>query len=558
MRSSHFLIGVASSVLVAACSQADTDGETPGAGVPEEPKQTCAEPATTPTWTLADRFCRGVNEVGVTLVDWEGQIANPAITMTLLPPRAATFPVDITVTADTPRIYFDAGSRPTRKFGTTYDPPSFTHTFADATPFTFKIAAWPDRDGTNDEHTLRIAGSDGLTTNVPIHVLDQDVGTTPSFAITLDFSKDPALPDGTRFFDDPAKRQIMTQAAEDWAYFLDGSGLDPVAAGAEETLVDDVKGWYGERPKVTNATGYTGFLLYGVGIQTEEIRSTGFPNPAGPIQTRGGTEIPGRLRRSGAIEMESRGNYATVGWTVSTSDDDWYKLENLTDLPADIASIAHHEIGHALFFDRGYTRFKPGEKDEDTGKITYGTLSSAALREYYPGDPAFPGDPRQVDGLRIDHNSHFSTGIREGSEPQLGTIDPASGFGAFGNEYADTGTMPRRRWLITKLDLLAAEAIGYSLRRTASPFVALAVTPPELAPGAAKTAYSGRIEAKGGVPPYNFTVATGELPAGVRLDWFTGALAGTPRAAGTYTFDVKVEDSLGAVTSVEGVALVVR
>src|SRR5262249_6969546 len=150
----------------------------------------------------------------------------------------------------------------------------------------------------------------------------------------------------------------------------------------------------------------------------------------------------------------------------------------------DLASVAHHEIGHALFFDKGYERFTNGVA-QPGGAIEYGTLTSDTIREYYPGDLPFPGDNRHVDGLRIDDKSHFSTGIRPEGELQLGSIDPASGFGAFGNEYADTGTMPARRWIITKLDLLAAEAIGYSLRRSTSPFVALAVAPVALAAGTA-------------------------------------------------------------------------
>ena len=42
------------------------------------------------------------------------------------------------------------------------------------------------------------------------------------------------------------------------------------------------------------------------------------------------------------------------------------------------------------------------------------------------------------------------------------SVDPASGFGAFGNEC--NGLMPPRRWIITRLDLLALAVIGYPLR----------------------------------------------------------------------------------------------
>jgi hypothetical protein len=53
--------------------------------------------------------------------------------------------------------------------------------------------------------------------------------------------------------------------------------------------------------------------------------------------------------------------------------------------------------------------------------------------------------------LPIDPSDHFD-----------GQVDPASGFGAFGNEYH--GVMPAKRWIITRTDLFALEAIGYRLR----------------------------------------------------------------------------------------------
>jgi hypothetical protein len=45
-----------------------------------------------------------------------------------------------------------------------------------------------------------------------------------------------------------------------------------------------------------------------------------------------------------------------------------------------------------------------------------------------------------------------------------GVIDPESGQGAFGYEYH--GNIPRERWIPTKLDLLYAQEVGYTLRRT--------------------------------------------------------------------------------------------
>ena len=51
----------------------------------------------------------------------------------------------------------------------------------------------------------------------------------------------------------------------------------------------------------------------------------------------------------------------------------------------------------------------------------------------------------------------------------------------------------------------------------------------------------------GGVSPYTFSVATGTLPAGLTLNTSTGAITGTPTAAGTFT--IKVKDSAGSVAT---------
>jgi len=66
--------------------------------------------------------------------------------------------------------------------------------------------------------------------------------------------------------------------------------------------------------------------------------------------------------------------------------------------------------------------------------------------------------------------------------------------------------------------------------------------------GIVGTAYSQTLTASGGQPPYSWTVTTGALPAGLRLAP-TGALTGTPTAAGASSFTVQVNDSASAKAS---------
>jgi hypothetical protein len=78
----------------------------------------------------------------------------------------------------------------------------------------------------------------------------------------------------------------------------------------------------------------------------------------------------------------------------------------------------------------------------------------------------------------------------------------------------------------------------------------IGATPPPLtvtcptATAQAGVAYSSALAAAGGVPPYTFSTI-GSPPAGLTLNSGTGALTGTPSAAGAVTFTAKVVDSSG-------------
>jgi len=58
----------------------------------------------------------------------------------------------------------------------------------------------------------------------------------------------------------------------------------------------------------------------------------------------------------------------------------------------------------------------------------------------------------------------------------------------------------------------------------------------------AESAYSQNFTTSGGTAPYQYTIASGSLPAGLSLGT-GGALTGTPTVAGTFTFTVKSTDS---------------
>jgi hypothetical protein len=147
---------------------------------------------------------------------------------------------------------------------------------------------------------------------------------------------------------------------------------------------------------------------------------------------------------------------------------------------------------------------------------TMGKFEDPSIRDYLGAD------------LKIDKADHLA-----------GVVDPASRRGAFGNEYH--GDMPPCRWQITKLDLSCAKAIGYPLRET-SAFAPLRLQTEELPGAAVGKKYAEKVRATGGIPFYEWEVTAGSLPAGLKLDSFSGAISGTPAKAGVFEFSIRVRD----------------
>ena len=460
---------------------------------------------------IQDGFGRNISADSVRMVDWEGEIANPAIKISLIPNASATFPIDVQLTADHPRLYFNMPSQ------TGVNGPSKNLQIVSANPVDVYLSVFPDPDSLDELHTLAIvyteSGKSPVTTKKVITVRDEDrPGREITYQISTDFSKDTK----NFFLNDSLKQAIVRQAADDWAYYLADPGLDPVAVGDEQSFIwnDD----WASGTWVSNSFAYQGFLLYAYGQDNSEARSGGGASNHA-FQKVNGIEIP--LRRSGGYHAEPDGNFNELGWNTTITADSWFASRNLSGEAHDLYSIALHEIGHAL----GYHAF--AYPDFETFSLA-GFIDDLRLIDYHGSV------------VPINSSAHMNPG---GSGF---VVDRISKKGAFGSEYA--AEMPLGRWLITKLSLLGLQAIGHTLRET-SPFLPLAMKDSVLMDGVLNENYQDSWQAKGGLAIYDWQIASGSLPAGLGLNRFTGQISGIPTETGVFPLDVDVRDYDGAVHS---------
>jgi hypothetical protein len=81
----------------------------------------------------------------------------------------------------------------------------------------------------------------------------------------------------------------------------------------------------------------------------------------------------------------------------------------------------------------------------------------------------------------------------------------------------------------------------FTIVKGSPPSTAPTITTTTLPDGTIDSGYSAALSATGGVVPYTWSLAAGQLPAGLTLDANSGVISGTPSGpAGTSTFDVRV------------------
>jgi hypothetical protein len=427
---------------------------------------------------LLDAFDRNIHDRGIVLIDWEGEIANPAIKLKVKPLTGLYLPARVQLSANNARVMFNLFSE------TTETGPRKTMFLEEHKPIEFYMSIFGDRDGEDEVHELSMeiidANEHVRALNVPIRVIDQDRVSKPNFKVEIDFSHDK-----TGLFEEQLARNIVIKAASDWAYFFDGSQHERVESGKWKSWIWEADGSFRDGFEATNQRAFDGFYLFVHGLRNPEGRSGAM---ASDRQRNDG------LARAGTVSMEVSGNWNRLGWLMSDSNDDWWKSGNQSRERHDFYSVVRHEMGHSFVFHRVHRNF--------LARLQEGRFVSEEVHNYLGKDPV------------VNEVEHF-----------IDTVDPVSLVGVFGNEYG--GSMPRKRWQLTKFDLLVAKSIGYRLRNT-TPFIPMTVTIPDVVEVTIGKPFSIAPKIEGGIPTY---FVSGTVPTEVSIDPWTGELSGAIQAS---------------------------
>ncbi len=479
-----------------------------------------AEPP--PALILGDIFGRNMTERTITLIDWDGYIANPAILLGVSGPNSmSVYPITVELHVDSSQVYFDEPSM-TDESGSTK-----TVVITERkTSAPFRLSVWPDRNSDDEDYTLTLTATIGTTQvrqTVPIHVRDEDVRNPilRPLGVTLDTQYDKSK----AFSDEGEAMAAARLAVDDWAYFMRGADFDQVRSGSEKTVIKDFIGNLGDWKKETKAVGtavnkspFDGHLLYLTGTEIAASRCAMTAVADASFQRRGNRVYP--FPRSSQILL----SFAPPGWLTDISDTDWWQAQYKKKEKKDLYSVVLHEAGHALGGITGHNE----EVADWVAKKQVDSVDVGFYMGYQPG---------------MNDEFHLTKGVpkqnRKENENDEAAIDPVSQMPAFGGT---SGVMLHRRWLITKLDLLLLRSLGYPLASDTSALRELEIDTKELPNGTADKPYRADLVATGGVAIYNWKIRMGELPSGIDLDPFTGHLEGTPKKKGIYQFVAQVED----------------
>ena len=170
-----------------------------------------------------------------------------------------------------------------------------------------------------------------------------------------------------------------------------------------------------------------------------------------------------------------------------------------------------------------------------TQTINVSGTGAAALTVTVTGTGSVTSSPAGITACTTSCTATFT-----GNSSVTLTAAPGTNFtfGAFSTDCPPTGA------LTCAVNMSADETVTATFAPSGGGGGGLTIGPTTLPNGAVGSAYGQILVAGGGTPPFNFSISSGALPAGLTIGATTGSIAGVPTGpAGPATFTVKVTDS---------------
>lgn len=150
--------------------------------------------------------------------------------------------------------------------------------------------------------------------------------------------------------------------------------------------------------------------------------------------------------------------------------------------------------------------------------------------------------------------SPYTWSVSQGSLPSWATLNASTGAITGTPNAAGTITLTFRA---TDSNNVTTQTNSLTLAIAPAAPPPLTITTSSLPSGTVGVAYSASLQASGGTPPYTWSVSQGSLPSWATLNANTGAITGTPNAAGTTALTFSVTDSNNVITQTSSLNLTI-
>lgn len=159
-----------------------------------------------------------------------------------------------------------------------------------------------------------------------------------------------------------------------------------------------------------------------------------------------------------------------------------------------------------------------------------------AVTPFPPLPPGIVGQAYQAGFTGVGGHIPYTWSVYSGTLPPGVTLNPQTG--ALSGPPAQVGNYPFTVEVTDSRQATGAQAFSIVVNA-----LTLQITPTQIPVGITNVPYSLALNVTGGTAPYNWSLSAGGLLTGFTINPATGAIAGTPTVAGSYTFTISVIDS---------------